>query len=185
MNSKWIAAVVIIFGLLTMFFVLNWSVVLKSLLIFSCIVLIGCVLLQSGKGGGLAAIGGLADQSAMGTQTGGILAKITYLVGAVFIVSTLFLTKLTLTSIHGTDSLRRQATTSSQHEHTGQEGVLDEHAGHNHPPGEHAGHDLSQVETEVVGNEGKSIGMKAVDLTGEEQQGKVKELKSIVEEKKE
>ena len=86
MNSKWITAIVIVFGLLTMFFIFGWSTALKSALIFSCIVLIGSVLLQSGKGGGLAAIGGLADQSAMGTQTGGILAKITYLVGAVFIV---------------------------------------------------------------------------------------------------
>ena len=108
MNSKWITAVVIIFGLLTVFFIFGWSTVLKSSLIFSCVVLIGCVLLQSGKGGGLAAIGGLADQSAMGTQTGGILAKITYLVGAVFIVATLFLTKLTLNSMHGTDTLAKR-----------------------------------------------------------------------------
>ncbi len=178
MNSKWIAAIVIIFGLLTMFFILDWSIVLRFSLIFSCIVLIGCVLLQSGKGGGLAAIGGLADQSAMGTQTGGILAKITYLVGAVFLVSTLFLTKLTLTSMHGTDTLRRETTTSIQHED-----VLDEHAGHNHPPGEHAGHDHSQVETEAVESEGKSIGMKAVDIAGEAEKSGVNKLDSTVDEK--
>ncbi len=180
MNSKWIATIVIVFGLLTMFFILEWSVVLKSLLVFSCIVLIGCVLLQSGKGGGLAAIGGLADQSAMGTQTGGILAKITYLVGAIFIVSTLFLTKLTLTSMHGTDTLLRGMTTSIQHEE-----ALDEHAGHDHPPGEHAGHDHSQVETEVVESDGKSIGMKAVDVVGEDQENKEHNLESIVDEKEE
>ena len=91
-----------------MFYIFSWSTVLKSSLVFSCIVLIGCVLLQAGKGGGLAAIGGLADQSALGTQTGGVLAKVTYLVGAVFIISTLLLTKLTLSSIHGTDTLRRK-----------------------------------------------------------------------------
>ncbi len=180
MNSKWIAAIVIIFGLLTMFFILDWSLVLKSLLIFSCIVLVGCVLLQSGKGGGLAAIGGLADQSAMGTQTGGVLAKVTYLVGAVFIVSTLFLTKLTLTTMHGTDTLRRETTTSIQHED-----ALDEHAGHNHPPGEHAGHDLTQVETEVVESDGESIGMKAVDITVEEEKSEVNKLEPIVDEKSE
>ncbi len=185
MNSKWIAAVVIIFGLLTMFFILDWSIVLKSLLIFSCVVLIGCVLLQSGKGGGLAAIGGLADQSAMGTQTGGILAKVTYLVGAIFIVSTLFLTKLTLTSMHGTDTLRRGPATSIQQEFEGREDAVDEDAGHNDQPGEHAGHGHSQVETEVVGNKNQSVGMKAVDVAGEEQKDKVNKLESIVGEKKE
>jgi len=188
MNSKWIAAVVIIFGSLTVFFVLGWSTVLKSSLIFSCVVLIGCVLLQSGKGGGLAAIGGLADQSAMGTQTGGILAKVTYLVGAVFIVATLFLTKLTLTSIHGTDTLRRELSTSLQHEHAGHEGVIDEHAGHDHAPGEHVGNVHPQVATEEAEGVGKSIGMKAVDVSGEGQKSKEikKETKveSIAEEKK-
>ncbi len=176
MNSKWIAAVVIIFGLLTMFFIFGWSTVLKSSLIFACIVLIGCVLLQSGKGGGLAAIGGLADQSAMGTQTGGILAKITYLVGAVFIVATLFLTKLTLNSIHGTDTLRREEmSTSLQHEHAGHEEVADEHAGHNHAPGEHVDHAVAVEEV-------KSAGMKAVDVVSEGLKSKETKVESITEE---
>ncbi|MHC4308073.1 MAG: preprotein translocase subunit SecG [Planctomycetota bacterium] len=182
MNSKWITAVVIIFGLLTAFFIFGWSSVLKASLIFSCVVLIGCVLLQSGKGGGLAAIGGLADQSAMGTQTGGILAKITYLVGAVFIVATLFLTKLTLNSIHGTDSLRKEMTTSLQHEHAGQEGAVDEHAGHNHAPGEHVDHSQAAVEG-VVGGE-KSIGMKSVDVASEGLKSVETKVESITEEKK-
>ena len=179
MNSKWIAAVVIIFGLLTVFFILGMPTVLKSLLIFSCAVLIGCVLLQSGKGGGLAAIGGLADQSAMGTQTGGILAKITYLVGAVFIVSTLFLTKLTLNSIHGTDSLRKEMSTSLQHEH---EGVVDEHAGHNHAPGEHVDHAQASVEEAV--EEAKSVGMKPVDVASEDLKSIETKVESITKENK-
>ncbi len=182
MNSKWITAVVIIFGLLTVFFILGWSTVLKSSLIFSCVVLVGCVLLQSGKGGGLAAIGGLADQSAMGTQTGGVLARVTYLVGAVFIVATLLLTKLTLTSIHGTDTLRREMSTSLQHEHAGHEDVVDEHAGHDHAPGEHVGHDRPQASAEETVGGGKSIGMKAVDVAG--QKSKETKVESIVEEKK-
>jgi protein translocase SecG subunit len=182
MNSKWITAVVIIFGLLTVFFIFGWSTVLKSSLIFSCVVLVGCVLLQSGKGGGLAAIGGLADQSAMGTQTGGILAKITYLVGAVFIVATLLLTKLTLNSMHGIDTLRNEMTTSLQHEHAGHEGIVDEHAGHNHAPGEHVGH--SQVAVEETVGVGKSIGMKAVDVAGEGQKSIETNVESIAEEKK-
>jgi protein translocase SecG subunit len=183
MNSKWIAAVVIVFGLLTVFFILGWSTVLKSSLIFACVVLIGCVLLQSGKGGGLAAIGGLADQSAMGTQTGGILAKITYLVGAVFIVATLFLTKLTLNSMHGIDTIRSgMSSTSLQHDHASHEGVVDEHAGHNHAPGEHMDHPQVAVEKAVEG--ANSIGMKAVDIASEGQKKIETKVKSIAEEKK-
>ncbi len=163
MKLKWITAIVIVFGLLAMFYTFNWSGVLKSTLIFSCIVLIGCVLLQAGKGGGLAAIGGLADESAMGSQPGGILAKITYLVGAVFIVSTLLLTKMTLHSIHGTDTLRSEMSTSLQeagHDHSEHEGTVDEHAGHDHSQG-------TAGNAEEVG--GTSMGMKAVDATSEEQ----------------
>jgi protein translocase SecG subunit len=158
MNLKWITAIVIIFGLLAMFYIFSWSTVLKSSLIFSCIVLIGCVLLQAGKGGGLAAIGGLADQSALGTQTGGVLAKVTYLVGAVFIISTLLLTKLTLSSIHGTDTLRSEMSTSLQEEFS-------------HDHGDHTGHDHSQ---EVIGGAegGDSASMKAVDVSGEDQKSK-------------
>ena len=178
MNSKWITAIVVVFGLLTMFFIFGWSTALKSALIFSCIVLIGCVLLQSGKGGGLAAIGGLADQSAMGTQTGGILAKITYLVGAVFIVATLFLTKLTLSSIHGTDSLRQEMSTSLEHDHASHENAVDEHAGHNHAPGEHVDHSQAVVEKTV--ETVKSVGMKA----GEVQETIETNVESIAEEKK-
>ncbi len=165
MKLKWIATIVIIFGILAMFYMNNWTGVLKATLISSCIVLIGCVLLQAGKGGGLAAIGGLADESAMGTQPGGILAKITYLVGAIFIVSTLLLTKLTLSSIHGTDTLRSEMSTSLQevaHDHSEHQGTaVDEHAGHDHSQG-------TAGDAERAGGT-TTMGMKAVDVTDEEQ----------------
>jgi len=164
MKLKWITTIVIVFGLLITFYEFNWSLVLKTTLIFSCIVLIGCVLLQAGKGGGLAAIGGLSDESALGTHTGGALVKVTYLVGAIFIISTLLLTKMTLTSIHGPDILRSEMSTSLQeaaHDHSEHEGAVDKHAGHDH----------SQ---EVVGGaeRGDSMSMKAVDVSGEEQKSK-------------
>jgi protein translocase SecG subunit len=163
MKLKWIVTIVIVFGLLVMFYTFNWSGVLKTTLIISCIVLIGCILLQAGKGGGLAAIGGLADESAMGTQPGGVLAKITYLVGAIFIVSTLLLTKLTLSSIHGTDTLRSEMSTSLQEasqDHSEHEGAVDEHAGHDHSQG---------TSGAAEGEGGTTMGMKAVDVAEEEQ----------------
>lgn len=168
MKLKWITAIVIIFGLLLMFYMFKWTVVLKSSLIFSCVVLIGCVLLQAGRGGGLAAIGGLADQSALGTQTGGVLVKVTYLVGAVFIVSTIMLTKLTVSSFYGTDTFQSEISTSFLQE------IAHEHAGHDH----------SQVATEETGGGGDYAGMSAADDAGNEQKNNEDVFKPIVEDKK-
>jgi protein translocase SecG subunit len=148
MKLKWITAIIIIFGSLTMFYVLRWPTVLKTALILSSVILIGAVLLQAGKGGGLAAIGGLEDQSALGTRTGGVLTKITYLLGASFIFTTILLTKLTLSTIHGTGTMGRDAPV------TFQETVHESH--------DHAAHEPSQSTQEIVVEE-ESMGMKATD----------------------
>ena len=93
---KWGVAIVVIFGILNAFYLFKIVVALKITLPVLCIFLIGSILLQSGKGGGLAAIGGLGDQSAFGTKTGTFLSKITYLLGAAFIVTTVFVFKLSV-----------------------------------------------------------------------------------------
>ncbi|MGR3179539.1 MAG: preprotein translocase subunit SecG [Candidatus Anammoxibacter sp.] len=90
---KWAIVIVIIFGLQTTFFILEWTTVLKVSLIIVAIAMIGNILLQSGRGGGLAAIGGLTDQSMMGTQTGAFLQYVTFLLGAVFFVTVIFVSK--------------------------------------------------------------------------------------------
>ncbi len=157
MKLKWITAIVIIFGSLTMFYVLRWPTVLKTSLIFISVVLIGSVLLQAGRGGGLAAIGGLEDQSALGTKTGGVLTKITYLLGASFIFTTILLTKLTLSSIHGTGTMGRDAPV------TFQETAHELH--------DHAVHEPSQSTQEIVVEE-EAMGMKATDATDKKQEAK-------------
>lgn len=91
---KWALAILVVFGLVGTMFALRMATVLKFLLIVNCIVLIGTILLQAGKGGGLAAIGGLADQSTFGTRTSTFLSKLTYFIGAVLLVSTICLTRL-------------------------------------------------------------------------------------------
>ena len=152
MKIKWIMAIVIIFGVLTMFYILQMTVVLKPLLVLLCFILIGCVLLQSGKGGGLAAIGGLADQSAFGTQTSSVLSKVTYLIGAAFIFNVILLTKLTLVSMHDSGSILR--TTEMMQEAA----QIHEDAGRGHE-----GHDHAQSPHEGVVDDGGSMGMKAID----------------------
>ncbi len=167
MKLKWITAIVIIFGLLTMFYVLQWSTVLKASLISFSVVLIGAVLLQAGRGGGLAAIGGLEDQSALGTRTGGVLTKITYLLGASFIFTTILLTKLTLSSIHGTGTMGRDAPVTFQET---------AHESHDHAGHDHAAHEPSQSTQETAVGE-EAMGMKATDATDKEQGAKEEESK--------
>lgn len=95
---KWGIAIFIIFGLLTLFFIFQWGIVLKISLIVLSIVLIATVLIQSGRGGGLAAIGGLSDQSMMGTKTGSFLGNVTYLLGAAVFVSGILLSKTNIST---------------------------------------------------------------------------------------
>ena len=163
MNLKWITAIVVIFGLLTMFYIFNWMTVLKPLLILLCVVLIGMILLQAGKGGGLAAIGGLADQTALGTRTSTFLGKLTYLVGAVFIFTAILLTKLTLTSIHGTETFKRGAPITLQEV---------AHEGHDHQGRDHT-QDLKGAAVEQ-----ESMAMKETDATDTKQGVKEIEGKS-------
>lgn len=172
MNIKWIMAIVIVFGLLTMCYVLQWAAVLKPLLVLSCVALIGAVLLQSGKGGGLAAIGGLADQSAFGTNTSTVLTKVTYLIGAVFIVNTLLLTKLTLTSIHDSGVLMNTSEMIQEATYIHEEAAGRGHEGHDHTRGPH----------EAAVDDSGAMGMKAVDVMEKKQENKEKETKSKLEE---
>ncbi|MHC4277159.1 MAG: preprotein translocase subunit SecG [Planctomycetota bacterium] len=91
---KWTLAIVAIFGIIFTMYFMKMVIALKMLLVLTCITLIGAILLQAGKGGGLAAIGGLQDQSSLGTRTSTFLGKTTYLIGAVFIICTICLTKV-------------------------------------------------------------------------------------------
>lgn len=91
---KWGIAIVTIFGIIGTLFRLELVTPLLVVLILTSCVLIISILLQAGKGGGLAAIGGLTDQTTFGTRTGTFLSKVTYLIGAVFIVTTICLTKI-------------------------------------------------------------------------------------------
>lgn len=91
---KWALAIIVVFGLVFTMTTMHMVSALKIFLVLTCVVLLGTILLQAGKGGGLAAIGGLQDQSSFGTRTSTFLSKLTYLIGAVFIVSTICLTRI-------------------------------------------------------------------------------------------
>ncbi|HHT9130548.1 MAG TPA: preprotein translocase subunit SecG [Candidatus Brocadiaceae bacterium] len=120
---KWGIVIIVIFGMLNAFYFLNLITALKVVLPILCVFMIGSILLQSGKGGGLAAIGGLGDQSAFGTKTSTFLTKVTYLIGAAFIVATVFLFKLSIpTSALNAIAKREAPHAQHTHEYPGHEG---------------------------------------------------------------
>jgi protein translocase SecG subunit len=132
---KWGIAIIVIFGILNAFYFLNLVTGLKIALPILCVFMIGSILLQSGKGGGLASIGGLGDQAAFGTRTSTFLTKVTYLIGAAFIVATIFLFKLSIPT--------RAINTITTHETSAQHAHDHEHGG------EHDHGDVPHSETEV------------------------------------
>ncbi|MGQ3685388.1 MAG: preprotein translocase subunit SecG [Candidatus Loosdrechtia sp.] len=126
---KWGIAIFAIFGILHALYMLNAIIALKIVLPILCVFLIGVILLQSGKGGGLAAIGGLGDQTAFGTRTSTFLTKVTYLIGAAFIVATILLFKLSMdTNIMNTKSIRETPVTQHDHDHPVHTGEEHKHA---------------------------------------------------------
>ena len=145
---KWGIAIIVIFGILNAFYFLNIVIGLKIALPILCVFLIGSILLQSGKGGGLAAIGGLGDQSAFGTRSSTFLSKITYLIGAAFIVATIFLFKLSIP----TRSLETMVT---------QEIPAAPHA-HDHGEHEHEHEHGSVPHAEGVSDDASQVGMQKV-----------------------
>src|SRR3990172_9078888 len=130
---KWGIAIIVIFGILNAFFFLNLVIGLKIAVPILCVFLIGSILLQSGKGGGLAAIGGLGDQSAFGTRSSTFLSKVTYLIGAAFIVATIFLFKLSIPT-RSLETMYPRETTAAHHEH--EHHTHDGECEHEHPPSE-------------------------------------------------
>src|SRR5262245_15572412 len=65
----------------------GWSVLIAILLVITSIFLILLVLIQRGRGGGLAgAFGGLGGQSAFGTKAGDLFTRVTIGVAAFWIV---------------------------------------------------------------------------------------------------
>ena len=74
------------FGLALLFFALGWHAALKIYVIVVGFFATLAILIQSGKGGGLAAsLGGLGGESLLGVRSATPIAKATYLMLALFI----------------------------------------------------------------------------------------------------
>ena len=101
----------------------------------------------------MAAIGGLGDQSAFGTRSSTFLSKVTYLIGAAFIVATIFLFKLSIPT-RSLETMVTQEIPAAPHAH--------DHGEHEHEHG-------SVPHAEGVSDDAPQVGMQKV---AEEESGK-------------
>lgn len=101
--------------------------------IFVCMVLIGVVLLQQGKGGGMgAAFGGGTAQVFGGRGAGNILTRVTAISAGIFMLTSVSLAYL---SSSGDRALKARVTQEASHKH-GDKGVLKERTKDVAPPTE-------------------------------------------------
>ena len=76
------------------FYWLRWPRALTVYAILCSILLVLAVLIQSGRGGGLAAMGGLDTDALLGTRSATPIAKATYVMGALFIFLCMLVARL-------------------------------------------------------------------------------------------
>lgn len=68
------------------------TAVLNTLIVLTCLFLICLILIQRGKGGGLAgAFGGVGGSSAFGTKAGDVFTRVTMIVASIWIVLSMIL----------------------------------------------------------------------------------------------
>ena len=86
--------VLLFFALAVVFFLLPETglvnrtgarVLLIAYVLIVCVLMVCAVLLQSGRGGGLASLGGVSGDSLLGTRSATPIAKATYVLGALFL----------------------------------------------------------------------------------------------------
>ena len=71
------------------------TAILNALIVLTCLFLICLILIQRGKGGGLAgAFGGVGGSSAFGTKSGDVFTRVTIVAASVWIVLSLILVVL-------------------------------------------------------------------------------------------
>jgi len=83
--AKRAAICAVFFLLAVVFFMLRWRSMLIVYVILVTAVMVLAILLQSGRGGGLASLGGLGGDSILGTRSATPIAKATYVMGALFL----------------------------------------------------------------------------------------------------
>lgn len=82
------------FLLALLFYLLAWRAVLIGYAITVGILMILMILLQSGRGGGLASLGGMGGDNLLGARAATPIAKATYVMGALFLFTCMLVSRL-------------------------------------------------------------------------------------------
>ena len=92
------------FGVAFAFYLLGWRGALVFYAVITAVVLVLVILLQSGKGGGLASLGGMSGESFLGTQSATPISKATYVIGALLLFMCMLVARM---GILGTEGMER------------------------------------------------------------------------------
>jgi len=91
---KWWSVVVGTFALLLLLYSWQMQGMLTAILVLASVLTVLAILMQSSKGGGLAALGGMGEQTPFGSRAGGPLRYVTYFLAGVFLVCVVLLGRL-------------------------------------------------------------------------------------------
>lgn len=96
---KKLAYLAVLWGLAFLFYFLGWRSVLVGYLVFGCLLMVCAILLQSGKGGGLAGLGGMGGEQILGTRAATPVAKATMALGVLFVLGSLLLARMPVRTV--------------------------------------------------------------------------------------
>ena len=95
------------FAVAGLFYWLEWRGALVFYALMVAVVLVLVILLQSGKGGGLASLGGMSGESFLGTQSATPISKATYVIGFLLLFIGMLVARLGMLSTEGMERPER------------------------------------------------------------------------------
>lgn len=97
-----------------LFYKLEWRSVLIGYAILVTVVMILSILLQSGRGGGLASMGGMGGNNLLGARAATPIAKATYIMGALFLFICMLIARLDTLEAAGTKVIKPEQAPKTQ-----------------------------------------------------------------------
>ena len=95
-------------------YMLGWRKLLIAYALIVAVVMILAILLQSGRGGGLASLGGMGGENLLGARAATPIAKATYVMGALFLFICILVARLGLVTRAGAQPLPTGQTPAQQ-----------------------------------------------------------------------
>lgn len=96
----------VFFLLALLFYFLGWRKMLIGYAFVVTVVMVLAILLQSGRGGGLASLGGMGGENLLGARAATPIAKVTYVMGGLFLFICMLVSRLgQVRAIQGVETL--------------------------------------------------------------------------------